>query len=71
MNFVIAVVGSSYENYMEKSITMQYKAKLHMIAERERVMTNSEKEKNRRTWFPNYILKVNAAASDEQGDEME
>lgn len=43
MNFVIAVVGSSYERYMERSVNMQYKAKLHMIIERERVMTDEQK----------------------------
>ncbi len=58
MNFVIAVVGSSYEKYMENSESMKYKAKLHLIIERERIMNEKEKEYNKDRWFPEYILKI-------------
>jgi hypothetical protein len=59
MNFVIAVVGSSYENYMEKSVSQSYKAKLHMIIERESVMM--ENSKDNKNWFPPYIVKCEIA----------
>ena len=38
MNFVIAVVGSSYEACMETQEQQSYLAKLHMIIEREGIM---------------------------------
>jgi hypothetical protein len=46
MNFVIAVVGSSYENCMEKMIAQSYKAKLNLIIEREVVMKRIEVKSN-------------------------
>lgn len=63
MNFVIAVVGSSYENYMEKSVSQQYKAKLHMIIERESVMIPHQREK--KNWFPSYIIKCEEAEEED------
>lgn len=71
MNFVIAVVGSSYEKYMERSVNMQYKAKLHMIMERERVMTEEVKRKNQLRWFPNYILKIVPERGEQDEEEGE
>lgn len=40
MNFIIAVVGESYEACMSKMIAQSYKGKVDMIAEREQIMSN-------------------------------
>lgn len=57
MNFVIAVVGSSYENCMEKMIAQSYKAKLNMIIEREIVMRKLIFITPRLdSWFPSFII---------------
>ena len=56
MNFVIAVVGSSYENCMEKMVAQSFMAHLDMIIEREIFM--SEKERANPLYFPNYLIMV-------------
>ena len=43
MNFIIAVVGQSYENCMQQSEAQQYKVKALMIKEYEEVMDDEEK----------------------------
>ena len=45
MNFIIAVVGQSYENCMQRSVAQSFKVKLHMIKERESMMSESDYEK--------------------------
>jgi hypothetical protein len=54
MNFIIAVVNQSYENCMQQSLAQSYKVKLHMISERESIM--SESEYKNKEWFPNFII---------------
>lgn len=54
MNFIIAVVGESYEACMTKRVAQSYKGRVDMIVEREQIMTQSEF--GRKEWFPNYIL---------------
>jgi hypothetical protein len=54
MNFIIAVVNESYTNCMEKLIATSYQVKVHMIVERESVMSDAEKA--RKDWFPPYII---------------
>lgn len=54
MNFIIAVVGSSYENCMQTYVAQSFKVKLDMIIERESIM--SESEFNNEKWFPKFIL---------------
>ena len=54
MNFIIAVVSQSYENCMQKSTAQSYKVKLHMIRERESIM--SENDYKNKELFPNYII---------------
>ena len=56
MNFVIAVVGSSYENCMEKMVAQSYMAHLDMIIEREIFM--SEDERANPEYFPKYLIMV-------------
>ncbi len=56
MNFVIAVVGSSYENCMEKMVAQSYMAHLDMIIEREIFMTDKERENP--VYFPKYLIMV-------------
>lgn len=57
-NFVIAVVGTSYEKCMENSEQQSYKAKLHMIIERESILFGWERAAYQETWFPHYIIRV-------------
>lgn len=57
-NFVIAVVGTSYEACMENSEQQSYKAKLHMIIERESILFDWQRTANQQAWFPNYIIRV-------------
>ena len=54
MNFIIAVVSQSYENCMQKMIAQSYKVKLHMIRERESMM--SENDFKKKIWFPNFMI---------------
>ena len=54
MNFIIAVVNQSYENCMQQSLAQSYKVKLHMISERESIM--SENDFLNKDWFPNFII---------------
>ena len=42
MNFIIAVVSQSYENCMHRSVAQSYKVKIHMIRERESIMSENE-----------------------------
>ena len=56
MNFVIAVVGSSYENCMEKMVAQSYMAQLDMIIEREIFL--SEEERANPKYFPTYLIMV-------------
>lgn len=39
MNFIIAVVSQSYENCINKIVSLQFKVKVDMIVERESMMT--------------------------------
>jgi hypothetical protein len=41
MNFIIAVVGQSYDNCMQRSVAQSFKVKLHMIKERESMMSET------------------------------
>ena len=54
MNFIIAVVSQSYENCMQKSTAQSFKVKLHMIRERESIM--SDKDYMNKDFFPNYMI---------------
>lgn len=54
MNFIIAVVNSSYENCMTKSVAQAFKTKVDMIVEREQIMTDQEIDNP--LYFPNYIV---------------
>ena len=56
MNFVIAVVSSSYESCMEKMVAESYKAHLDMIIEREIFM--SEEDRANPLYFPNYLIMI-------------
>ena len=56
MNFVIAVVGTSYEKCMEKMVAQSFMAHLDMIIEREIFMTDTEKENP--AYFPHYLIVV-------------
>ncbi len=56
MNFIIAVVGQSYENCMQQSESQQYKVKIVMIREYESIMSDKQKLAYKETWFPNYII---------------
>jgi uncharacterized membrane protein len=57
MNFIIAVVNDSYQKCMSKSVASTYLSKLQMIVEYETILGKSVKEKNKKNWFPNYIIK--------------
>lgn len=54
MNFIIAVVGQSYENCIGKMISEIERAKLSMIIECERMLTNFERANVLK--FPKYIM---------------
>lgn len=54
MNFIIAVVGQSYSNCMEKSEAKMYKVKVDMIVEREQMM--NEKDFANKEYFPTHII---------------
>jgi transcription antitermination factor NusG len=56
MNFIIAVVGQSYSDCMEKQIAQTFRTKVDMIVEREQMMTTSEFNEMREKYFPHYIL---------------
>ena len=55
MNFIIAVVGQSYQTCMARSNAQSYLAKLMMIIEYESVMSYSSKSNP--DLFPRYIIK--------------
>lgn len=40
MNFIIAVVGQSYGECMEKQVAQSFKVKVDMIVEREQMMSS-------------------------------
>ena len=54
MNFIIAVVGQSYENCMQQSEAQQFKVKVIMIREYEQLLSDNEKEN--KDWFPNFLV---------------
>jgi len=56
---------------MQKSTAQSYKVKLHLIKERESIM--SENDFKNKEWFPNYIIlcKPNSEGSDEDSGNME
>ena len=66
MNFIIAVVSQSYENCMQKSTAQSFKVKLHMIRERESIMTHDDYKNN--NWFPNYIILCKPISEDSNAD---
>jgi hypothetical protein len=69
-NFVIAVVGTSYEKCMENSEQQSYKAKLHMIIERESIMFDWKRKANKETWFPKYIIRVQEIDEQQQDEAV-
>ncbi len=71
MNFIIAVVSQSYENCMQRSIAQSYKVKLHLIRERESMM--SQEEYQNKEFFPNYIILCKPLSEGRvlEGGEME
>ena len=54
MNFIIAVVGESYENCITKIVAQTFKAKLDLIVERETIMKAHELMKE--DFFPKFIV---------------
>jgi len=73
MNFVIAVVGSSYEACMETQEQQSYLAKLHMIIERESIMFDWKRSKNAHFWFPKFIIRVSEVedSNDSAGNDAQ
>ena len=71
MNFIIAVVGQSYENCMQRSVAQSFKVKLHMIREYESIMSQQEYEN--KDWFPNFIIlcKPLSEGRNSDGGEMD
>jgi len=69
MNFIIAVVSQSYENCMQKSVAQSFKVKLHMIRERESIM--SDKDYQNKQWFPNFIVLCKPLSEGGNGGETE
>jgi hypothetical protein len=66
MNFIIAVVSSSYENCMQTRTAQSFKVKLQMIRERESIMLEST-FKNKEL-FPNFLILCKPNSEDSNAD---
>lgn len=69
MNFIIAVINTSYGTCMETMGAQMYRMKLEMIIERESQL--SDAQLLNKEWFPNFIVIRRKTSATGQGNNLE